>query len=68
MASYKHIWAIILLKCTILIWLNILKITVQNVYCYSYYLKCKQTHTTAIHIQGYVPVYDTESQEEPAEI
>jgi len=47
-----------------------LKIIVQNVYCNSYYLNCKQTHITAIHIcfHGYVPVYDTQTHETPAVI
>ena len=46
------------------------KISVQNVYCNGYYLNCEQTHVTAIHIrfQGYVPVYDTQPLETPAEV
>jgi hypothetical protein len=46
-----------------------LKIIVHNVYCNSYYLNCKQTCITVIHIcfQGYVAVYDTQPQETPAE-
>jgi hypothetical protein len=68
-ASYKHVCAKRLLKYIILKWLT-LKIILQNVYCNSYYLSCEQTHITPIHIQfqGYVPVYDTQPQETPAEV